>query len=98
MTLSTQPCDFRGFVPTFPTQFPSGDATGANGPLAWGGVGVAATIGFLLAGDSAGSPPKPLLNPGQAYYVNIRHSNPWDLTESCTSGYCDMRITVNGPQ
>lgn len=97
MTLSTQPCDFRGYVPTFPTQFPRGDATGANGPLAWGGGGISATIAFLLAGDAAGSPPKPLLNPGQVYYVNIRSVNPWDLTDSCTSGYCDMRINLSAP-
>lgn len=95
MSVSTQPCDFRGWSPGF--NFPAGDPTGANGPLGWGG-GIAPQSQYLLVGDPAGFPPKPLFAPGQTYYVNIRSIFWANGQTSCPGGSCEMRITVNAPR
>lgn len=95
MTLSTQPCDFRGWTPGSPT-FPVADPSGAAGPLAWAG-GFYPNGKFLLSGDPPGFPAKPLLTPGQTYYLNIRTVRFNDGGYSCPLPTCDMLITVNPP-
>jgi hypothetical protein len=94
MTLSTQPCDFRGYSPGF---FPAPDATGANGPMRWEG-GINPNMIFLLTGDPAGFPAKPLLTPGQTYYVNLQTVNYATGTNSCPTNACDVRFTVDPPR
>jgi hypothetical protein len=94
MTLSTQPCDFRGYSPGF---FPAPDATGANGPLRWE-AGINPNTSFLLFGDPAGFPAKPLLTPGQTYYVNLQTINYATGQNSCPTGSCDVRFTVDPPR
>ena len=93
MTLSSQPCDFRGWTPG--VNFPSGDPSGA-GPLAWGG-GINPQVFYLLQGDPPGFPPKALLTPGQTYYVNLQTIQFGNGQNSCTSSSCDVRVTVNPP-
>jgi hypothetical protein len=95
MSISTQPCDFRGWSPG--VNFPGADPTGANGPLAWAGSPYPSRQ-YLLAGDPAGFPPKPLFTPGQTYYVNIRSIYFSTGTSSCSSGSCDIRVTVTTPR
>ena len=95
MTLSSQPCDFRGWTPG--SNFPSGDPTGTNTPMAWSG-GINPNILFLLQGDPAGFPAKPLLNPGQQYFVNLQTINFGDGQNSCTGASCNVRFTTNVPQ
>lgn len=94
MTLSTQPCDFRGWTPG--VNFPAGDPSGTNGPMGWGG-GPYPNIFFLLQGDPPGFPPKPLLTSGQTYYFNLQTINFNDGQNSCTQSSCDVRMTVNPP-
>jgi len=96
MTISSAPCDFRGW--TAGQNFPAQDPTGANGPMAWV-TGINPSRQFLLAGDPPGnSPPKPLLNPGQTYYVNLQTI--WYTTgqNSCPTTNCGVRFTVNTPR
>ena len=96
MTISSAPCDFRGW--TAGQNFPAQDPTGANGPMAWV-TGINPSRQFLLAGDPPGnSPPKPLLNPGQTYYVNLQTI--WYNTgqNSCPTNNCGVRFTVNTPR
>jgi hypothetical protein len=94
MTLSSTPCDFRGWTPG--VNFPAGDPTGVNGPLAWGG-GINPGIFYLLTGDPPGFPPKPLLTPGQTYYINLQTIQWSNGQNSCGNPSCDVRITVNPP-
>ncbi|HEX4885494.1 MAG TPA: hypothetical protein VFX05_15230 [Casimicrobiaceae bacterium] len=85
-SLSTQPCDFRGYTPsTYPT-----DPTGASAPLKWG-VGQTGDITFGLQGG-VGSPP---LVPGQTYYFNLQNRNHLNDTSSCTAALCDLRMTIS---
>lgn len=95
LSLSSQPCDFRGWTPG--SNFPPSDPTGANTPMGWSG-GINPNIQFLLQGDPAGFPPRPLLNPGQQYYLNLRTINFGDGQNSCTNPSCDVRFTTNIPQ
>ena len=96
MSISTQSCDFRGYVPG--SNHPAADPSGANGPLAWA-AGVTTSNQFLLAGDPPGMfPVKPLLTPGQTYYVNLRTIIFGTGQNSCWTGNCDVRITVNPPR
>jgi hypothetical protein len=90
MTLSTQPCDFRGFSPGVG---PTPDPTGATAAIYWA-QGINPQIQFLLAGDP---PTKPLLTPGTLYYVNIQTTNFYSGIGSCNTSSCDIRITVNPP-
>ena len=94
MTLSTQPCDFRGWTPG--QNFPAGDQSGSSGPMGWGG-GINPNKQYLLAGDPAGFPAKPLLSPGVTYYVNMQTINFSNGLNSCQNASCDVRITVNTP-
>ena len=95
MSLSTQPCDFRGWTPG--AQFPAGDPTGAATPLGWGG-GANPNIFFLFQGDPPGFPaPRPLLAPGTTYYFNIQTINYSNGQNSCTQSSCDVRMTLNPP-
>ena len=95
MTLSSQPCDFRGWTPG--NNFPAGDPNGTNAPMAWSG-GINPGILFLLAGDPAGFPAKPLLNHGQQYFLNLQTINHFNGLNSCTSSSCNVRFTTNVPQ
>lgn len=94
MTLSTQPCDFRGYSPGY---FPPPDATGANGPMRWEG-GINPNMLFLLANDPPGFPPKPLLAPGTTYYVNLQTIHSATGLNSCPTNSCDVRFTVDPPR
>jgi hypothetical protein len=94
LTLSTQPCDFRGWTPG--QNFPGGDQSGANSPMGWAG-GLYPNLQFLLQGDPAGFPAKPLLLPGQTYYFNLQTIRFNDGQNSCTQSSCDVRMTVNPP-
>ena len=95
MTLSSQPCDFRGWTPG--NNFPSGDPTGSAAPMAWSG-GINPGILFLLGGDPPGFPAKPLLNLGTQYFLNLQTINHFNGLNSCTSSSCDVRFTTNVPQ
>jgi len=94
MTLSTQPCDFRGWTPG--QNFPAGDQSGSSGPMGWGG-GINPNKQYLLAGDPPGFPAKPLLSPGVTYYVNLQTINFNNGLNSCQNAGCDVRMTVNTP-
>ena len=95
MSISAQPCDFRGYSPGF---FPPQDPNSANAPMGWD-QGINPNRQFLLTGDPAGSSPaKPLFTPGQTYYVNLQTINFLDGQNSCTTSTCDVRITVNAPR
>ena len=97
MSLSTQPCDFRNFVPGASPTFPPLDSAGTSAPMAWSG-GINPQIQYLFAGDPPGfAPVKPLLNPGGTYYVNLQTIRAQDGANSCGTGTCDVRITVNTP-
>jgi hypothetical protein len=86
VSLSTQPCDFRGYSPwTYPT-----DPTGNTAPLKWG-VGQTGDISWGLQGGVGA----PVLVPGQTYYFNIRNRNHLDDTPSCTASSCEMLLTTS---
>ena len=96
MTISSQPCDFRGW--SAGQNFPAQDPTGANAPMAWATTGWPSRQ-FLLAGDPPGnSPPKPLFNPGQTYYVNLQTISYSTGQNSCPTTNCGVRMTVNTPR
>lgn len=96
MTISASPCDFRGW--TAGQSFPPQDATGANGPMAWA-TGIAPSRQFLLVGDPPGNlPPKPLLNPGQTYYINLQTISYTSGQNSCPTTNCGVRFSVNTPR
>ncbi|HVF64205.1 MAG TPA: hypothetical protein VNE58_09445 [Casimicrobiaceae bacterium] len=94
-SLSTSPCDFRGFGPGL-VMLPASDPTGASAPLAWG-AGINPGMQYLLTGDNPGFPPRPLLTPGATYYVNLQTVNFSTGQNSCSTGSCNVRITVNTP-
>ena len=94
MTLSTQPCDFRGFSPGY---VPPPDPSGTNGPLFWA-RDPNPNIPFLFMGDNPGMfPVKPLLNPGQTYFINLQTIH-YATGGSTCSGACDVRFTVDPPR
>ena len=93
MSLSTQPCDFRGFTPGG-NSFPSPDPTGVNRQLGWGG-GNAPNINFMLTED-LGIAPK--LQPGQTYFLNLRTLHFSNGNPSCTNLTCNVLMTLNPPK
>jgi hypothetical protein len=95
-TLSTQPCDFRGFTPGAGT-WPAPDPTGANRPLAWSGGNVPA-VAFQLSGDTPTFPPVAQLVPGQTYYLNIRTIRASDGKNSCNAPSCNLKVVLRTPR
>jgi hypothetical protein len=91
-TLAAQPCDFRGFVPGA-MQFPPGDPTGVNGPLAYVGGNVP-SFQFILQGTPQTFPPKPVLIPGRTYYFNVRTIRASDGANACTGPTCNLKIVL----
>jgi hypothetical protein len=92
VTLSTQPCDFRGYTPGM-QWLPATDATGSTAPLAWS-AGNQGAIFYLLQGDP-GTYAK--LQPGSTYYMNIRNVVFSSGVSSCSALYCDMKIVHRPP-
>jgi hypothetical protein len=95
-TLSSQPCDFRGFSPGMPS-WPAPDPTGANGPLSWSGGNVPA-VAFLFQGDPQTFPPVAQIVPGQSYYLNIRTIRASDGLNSCNAPSCNLKIVLRIPR
>ena len=95
VSLSSQPCDFRGFSPGMPS-FPVGDPTGANGPLTWSGGNVVA-LSFLFTGDPQPFPPIAQLNPGQTYYLNVQTIRAGDGGNSCFAPSCNLKFVLRPP-
>jgi hypothetical protein len=95
VSLSSQPCDFRGFSPGMPS-FPPGDATGANGPLTWSGGNVVA-LSFLFTGDPQPFPPIAQLNTGQTYYLNVQTIRASDGLNSCNAPSCNLKFVLRPP-
>ena len=89
ITMSTQPCDFRGYSPGY---IPPKDPTGNTGPMAWG-VGINPQIFFQAATTAQ----PPVLNAGQTYFVNMRNWHYMTGQNNCTTSTCDVRVTVNPP-
>jgi hypothetical protein len=80
MSVSPSACDFRTFVPGQPPTLRS-DPSGATAPMAWDlGINPETTV--------------PLV-PGRTYYVNVRNVDFYTGAISCTTGNCNIRMTVN---
>ena len=96
MSVSTQPCDFRGWTPG--QNFPAGDPTGANGPMGWGGGANPEPSFFLLRTIRPDSRRSRCLTPGQTYYFNLQTIKFNNGQNSCTQSSCNVRMTVNPPK
>lgn len=90
MSLSTQPCDFRGYTAG---SFGAVDPTGATAPLFWSSDQTP-NMSIRLTSMTG---PAPKLTPGQTYYANIRTISFFSGTTSCTQSTCDMRVSLTAP-
>lgn len=89
MTVSTQPCDFRGFVASAPSLT---DPTSATYPIKWSN-GQTPQLFYQFTGPSANA----VLQAGQTYYFNIRNAS-WETgLSSCSGSTCNGRIATTAP-
>lgn len=93
ISVSTQPCDFRGFVPgaALPT-----DPSGQNYPLSWS-AGISPKV--TVQGDNGTNVNYPKLNRGARYYVNLRNVSPYSGQLTCAPGTtCNGRFATDWPR
>ncbi len=89
MNVSTQACDFRGFIPGSASNT---DPTGANYPLKWSND-INPQILFQMHPGLFNA----VLTPGQTYYFNLRNIN-WVTGQlSCFTGTCNGRFQIAPP-
>jgi hypothetical protein len=86
MTVSSNKCDFRGFVPGGASPV---DPTSTNFPMAWSND----INPFIVYGASTAA----RLQPGQTYYFNLRNVNWVTGSGSCSTGTCNGRFQVATP-
>jgi hypothetical protein len=85
LTLSTQPCDFRGFVPG---SYSPIDPTGGTYPM-WRVNGQTLSLDYRLGTNPFNYP---ILQPGQTYYFNVRNVNWVNGAPSCGGATCNGRF------
>jgi hypothetical protein len=89
MSISSEACDFRGFVPGSASLT---DPTGANYPLKWSND-INPQIFYQLGSSLFNA----VLTPGKTYFVNIRNVN-WNTgAQSCFTATCNGRFNVRAP-
>lgn len=89
MTVSTQPCDFRGFVAGAPSLT---DPTSATYPIKWSNDQTPQLLYQFTAPSS-----NAVLQAGQTYYVNIRNASWVTGLPSCAGPTCNGRIATTAP-
>jgi hypothetical protein len=85
MTISTQPCDFRG-------GYGVTDPTSASAPILWSN-GQTPQIIYQFTGPSSNA----VLQAGQIYYISIRNANWYNGAPSCLGTYCNGRFNTAAP-
>jgi hypothetical protein len=91
MTVSTSPCDFRGFNPGGPS---ATDPTSATAPMLWSNDQTPQIFYLLGAGGGAVAG----LTPGQSYYFNVRNVD-WSAggVPSCGQTTCNGQLAATPP-
>ena len=89
VSLSKQPCDFRGVGQWFI------DASSANYPMAWS-AGNTGDLFYDIAGTGAHGFAQ--LQPGEIYYVNFRNLAYDGVTPTCRTTTCNMVVHHTTPR
>jgi len=89
MTVSSQPCDFRGFVVA---SVSATDPTGTNYPIRWSNSQTP-SISYQSTGPSANA----VLQAGQTYYFNVRNVDWASGLASCQTASCNGRFQIAAP-
>jgi hypothetical protein len=90
MSVSTSPCDFRGFTPGAPSLT---DPTSTNYPILWSNDQTP-RIQYQLSGPSSNA----VLTPGQTYYFSVRNVD-WNAggIPSCGQATCNGAFATTRP-
>jgi hypothetical protein len=89
MNISTEACDFRGFVAGAASQT---DPTGANYPMRWSND-INPQIFYQLHPGLFNA----VLTPGKTYYINLRNMNWVNGAQSCFTTTCNGRFQIATP-
>jgi hypothetical protein len=89
MNISTEACDFRGFIPGSASQT---DPAGINYPMKWSNDINPAVLFQMQPGLF-----NAVLTPGKTYYVNLRNMNWVTGGQSCFTQTCNGRFQIATP-